>query len=49
MVNTHLPPPTAEQIMDMMARWVARIYGVKVTVRIEGSTGESTTIIDGRN
>jgi len=48
MVTVYVPPPSAEEVMDMMARWVARLYGVKVTVKVEGPTGESNTMIDGR-
>jgi hypothetical protein len=48
MVTVHMPPPSAEEVMTMMARWVARLYGVKVTVKLESATGESNTVIDGR-
>ncbi len=48
MVTVYVPPPSASEVMDMMARWVARLYGVKVTVKIESHMGESNTVIDGR-
>jgi hypothetical protein len=48
MVTVYVPPPSASEVMDMMARWVARTQGVKVTVHVEGTMGESTTVIDGR-
>lgn len=48
MVTVYVPPPSADEVMTMMARWVARLYGVKVTVRIEDSTGDRTSISDGR-
>jgi hypothetical protein len=48
MVTVYVPRPSASEVMDMMARWVARLYGVKVTVKVESPTGESNTIVDGR-
>ena len=48
MVTVYVPPPSASEVVDMMARWVARLYGVKVTVKLESNTGESNTVIDGR-
>ena len=48
MATVYVPPPSASEMMNMMARWVARLYGVKVTVRIEDASGDWTSITDGR-
>lgn len=48
MATLYEPPPSPLTMLDLMTRWVARTQGVKVTVRVEGLTGESTTVIDGR-
>ena len=48
MVTVYVPPPSASEVMDMMARWVARLYGVKVTVKLESPHGENNIMIDGR-
>lgn len=48
MATVYVPPPSAEDVMDMMARWVARLYGLKVTVKLESLGRESNTVIDGR-
>lgn len=48
MAIAYTPSPSPSQIMRMMAEWVARTEGVKVTVTMEGSIGQSTTIFDGR-
>ena len=49
MVTVYVLPPSAEEVMDMMARWVARLYGVKVTVKVERLHGDEHNMIrDGR-
>lgn len=48
MATIYEEPPSADEVMRRMAHWVARIYGLKVTVKIEGACGESTTVIDRR-
>jgi hypothetical protein len=48
MATVYVPPPSADDVMTMMAKWVARLYAVKVTVRIEDATGDRTSITDGR-
>lgn len=42
------PPPSPLTVLDLIVKWVARTQGVKVTVLVEGRTGESATVIDGR-
>lgn len=39
------PPPTAEEIMRRAAQWVARLYGVRVEVRIADGVGNDCTIV----
>ncbi len=48
MAYLYVQRPSAEAVMRSMADWVARLYGVKVTVHIENHLGENTTVIDGR-
>jgi hypothetical protein len=41
------PIPSGDEIMDRTARWVARLYGVKVTFTIDDGRGSvATTVID---
>ncbi len=42
------PPPSAPELMEQMAGWVSRIYGVQVTVAVKGCNGESHATFDGR-
>lgn len=48
MVTMYQPPPSPLTMLDLMVKWVARTQGVKVTVHVEGTMGESTTVCDGR-
>lgn len=48
MATIYKEPPSADAVLRLMAEWVARQMGVKVTVHIDGSAGESTAIFDGR-
>ena len=40
------PPPSAAEIMETTAKWVARLYGAKVTVTVESSEGETHATFD---
>ena len=48
MATVYVPPPSANDVMQMMAQWVARLYGLRVTVRLEGGGSDCTIISDGR-
>lgn len=50
MTTIYTPPPTPDEIMRATATWVARLYGLKITVTIDGPAGNtSTMIIDRRD
>jgi hypothetical protein len=42
------PPPCASEVMRTTAKWVARLYGVKVTVTVEGEIGQMKSTFDRR-
>lgn len=45
MATIYIPPPTPEEMLHKYASWIARLFGIKVTVTIDHDNGDTSTCV----